>query len=159
MSKRSRVLIAAIPAILCMAMIFCFSSENADISSNTSGTLITKLLTLFRPGFSDLAPETQNDMIAALQFWVRKGAHFSVYTLLGALWMLPVSRCTVYPKRRAVWSWLFATAYAATDELHQYFVPGRSCELRDVCIDSAGALLGVLIVSLISAVIQRKRAR
>lgn len=46
----------------------------------------------------------------------------------------------------ALVSWIICTLYAGTDELHQYFVPGRACSLRDVCIDSAGALLGVLIM-------------
>lgn len=34
--------------------------------------------------------------------------------------------------------------YAASDELHQYFVPGRACQLRDVVIDGLGVLIGVL---------------
>lgn len=38
-----------------------------------------------------------------------------------------------------------AVLYAAADEFHQRFVPGRSGQLRDVCIDGAGALLGVLM--------------
>lgn len=46
----------------------------------------------------------------------------------------------------ALVSWIICTLYAGTDEFHQYFVPGRACSLRDVCIDSAGAILGVLIM-------------
>ena len=38
---------------------------------------------------------------------------------------------------------LIATAYAATDELHQVFVPGRSAEFTDVLLDSLGALAGI----------------
>ena len=41
-------------------------------------------------------------------------------------------------------SWLIGTAYAVTDEFHQSFVPGRSCEFRDIVIDSCGVLTGVL---------------
>jgi len=39
--------------------------------------------------------------------------------------------------------------YAVTDEIHQSFVPGRSCELRDVLIDSVGVLTGVTILWLL----------
>ena len=46
-------------------------------------------------------------------------------------------------------AWIIGTAYAVTDEIHQHFVPGRSCELRDICIDSAGVLCGVLITLLL----------
>ena len=38
---------------------------------------------------------------------------------------------------------LIATAYAATDEVHQVFVPGRSAEFTDVLLDSLGALVGI----------------
>lgn len=44
-------------------------------------------------------------------------------------------------------SWAFGTLYAVTDEFHQMFVPGRSCEIRDMCIDSCGVATGVLIGS------------
>lgn len=36
---------------------------------------------------------------------------------------------------------LLAIIYGAGDELHQYFVPGRTCALDDVCLDSVGVLL------------------
>lgn len=45
--------------------------------------------------------------------------------------------------RTAPVAWLIATAYAATDEVHQLFVPGRGGQVTDVLLDSAGALLGV----------------
>ncbi len=36
--------------------------------------------------------------------------------------------------------------YAVSDEIHQYFVPGRAMQTRDVLIDTAGVLLGICIV-------------
>ena len=53
---------------------------------------------------------------------------------------------------------LAATVYAASDEIHQAFVPGRGSAVTDVLLDSAGALCGILIVCLIvRAVCQRKK--
>ena len=53
-----------------------------------------------------------------------------------------------------------ATAvYAATDEIHQLFVAGRSGRFSDVCIDSAGALAGVLVFALLVRIVKRVRAR
>ena len=42
-------------------------------------------------------------------------------------------------------SWMICIAYAASDELHQFFSPGRSPQIRDVVIDSFGALAGILL--------------
>ena len=53
---------------------------------------------------------------------------------------------------------LAAAVYAASDEIHQAFVPGRGPAVTDVLLDSAGALCGILIVCLIvRAVCQRKK--
>lgn len=52
-------------------------------------------------------------------------------------------------KKNRLLCWCAGTAYAATDEFHQLFVPGRSCQFRDVCIDSAGILTGIVLFSLI----------
>ena len=37
--------------------------------------------------------------------------------------------------------------YAISDEIHQYFVPGRSAEIRDVLIDVLGANIGILLIN------------
>ena len=39
-------------------------------------------------------------------------------------------------------AWTIASAYAATDEWHQSFVPGRSADLHDWYADAIGALIG-----------------
>jgi VanZ family protein len=40
---------------------------------------------------------------------------------------------------------LFAALYAATDETHQIFVPGRNASVRDVLLDTFGAGLGLAV--------------
>ncbi len=49
-----------------------------------------------------------------------------------------------------------ASAYAATDELHQRFVPGRESKLSDVLIDASGAGLGLVVAGYID---RRSRQR
>ena len=44
--------------------------------------------------------------------------------------------------------WAAGTLFAVTDEIHQIYVSGRSCEFRDILIDSCGVALGVLLVRL-----------
>jgi len=39
-----------------------------------------------------------------------------------------------------------ATLYAASDEIHQYFVPSREARFGDVMLDATGAALGLLVI-------------
>lgn len=69
-----------------------------------------------------------------------KVVHFSVYGLLGTL------VCRVGNGRAGAW-WALAavSAYGATDEWHQSFVPGRYAELEDWIADTAGAAVAILL--------------
>ena len=55
--------------------------------------------------------------------------------------------------------WFIAALYAASDEIHQLFVPGRSGQLSDVILDSAGALAGVAAFTVLWWLINRRKAR
>jgi VanZ family protein len=68
---------------------------------------------------------------------LRKLAHFGEYAVLGLLLVRAFGR---EPLAAAA-----GVAYAATDELHQHFVRGRHAAFRDVAIDSAGVLAGLLL--------------
>lgn len=41
---------------------------------------------------------------------------------------------------------LYCIVYGATDEIHQYFVPGRSCDIFDWIADTTGTLLGAAFI-------------
>ena len=118
--------------LLLMLFIFCQSALPADLSQQESGAVV-RLLAGFLHADESL-----------ISFCVRKGAHFLEYLFLGVSLFLTVRDLR---KRASFWiPWAIGTLYAITDELHQYFVPGRSCELRDVLIDACGAAAGVAIV-------------
>ena len=132
-----------------MAFIFIQSALPADLSREESGRVVDLIVRLFQ-GVLPIDRET-------LSFAVRKGAHFTEYMILGCFmvpaveeWMPPDQAQMPDPAwRNRFISWLAGTLYAVTDEIHQSFVPGRSCELRDIAIDGCGVLTGVLIVSLV----------
>ena len=79
-----------------------------------------------------------------LSFLIRKGAHFSVFALLGILLFIAfyVNRQRLFSS--AIISFLIGSAYGVFDELHQYFVPGRSCQVTDMAIDASGVLTAIL---------------
>ncbi|MFQ8632799.1 MAG: VanZ family protein, partial [Intestinibacter bartlettii] len=45
--------------------------------------------------------------------------------------------------------------YAISDEIHQYFVPGRACQFRDVMIDSCGALFGIAVIVILKKMVNK----
>jgi VanZ family protein len=73
----------------------------------------------------------------------RKLIHFGEYAVLCFLWWRALASVTT-PRRAALLAFLIASAYAATDELHQTFVEGRHGNAVDWLIDSAGAALVAL---------------
>ena len=151
--KNRRFLIAA---VIWMVVIFCFSARPGPDSSKDSSRVGRLILTIVKPGFRSLPPEEQYAMAAAISHPVRKAAHATEYAILGILYF-----GTLYRERRetcsgragslriALLSWVLAVCYAASDEIHQYFVPDRACALSDVFIDGTGALGGVLLFVLI----------
>jgi VanZ family protein len=68
---------------------------------------------------------------------LRKIAHAAEYAVLGALLLRATGRAGL-----AV---ALGTLYAASDEIHQSFVPGRSGRPLDVAIDALGVVCGVLV--------------
>ena len=67
---------------------------------------------------------------------LRKLAHTVEYAILGALLLRALGR--------ELPALLVGVAYAASDELHQHFVPGRRGAPLDVLIDAVGVALGIL---------------
>ena len=73
---------------------------------------------------------------------MRKSAHFLEYT--GLCLLLSFACAATWGRRYTAVSLPIASLYAITDEVHQRFVPGRSCQATDWAIDTAGAALGLL---------------
>ena len=162
MAKQKKILaviLTLIPVLALMITIFSFSAQEASTSDRTSGGIVSRVIALLYPHFGEIPEEEQKQIVHIFSFLVRKCAHLSEYLLLGAALAVHVKaisacRSLRHPK---LLSWLVGTLYAASDELHQRFVPGRSGEAADVLLDSFGVLLGVLLVGLIHALWKKRR--
>ena len=75
---------------------------------------------------------------------IQKGMHVVVYAILCCLWLWAMdSRWT---KAGVASALCLTTAYAAVDEFHQTFTPGRFGSPLDVALDAAAAALAVVMV-------------
>lgn len=145
-----------VPALLMMYIIFSFSAQNGAASSNLSYKVSHRAIAIAdRTLDLELTDQQIARCISRIHYYVRKIAHFTEYFLLAVCVAFPLY---VYGIRGI---WLVAAAgilcvgFAALDELHQYFVSGRNCSVRDVIIDSCGSFAGILFVR-ISGYIGRK---
>ena len=123
-------------SLLLMAAIFYFSDMPAPQSSSVSKPIAES---------TGLSQKT-----------VRKIAHLTCFFLLsGSLYGF----FSTFRKLRRPYLFSYPTTviYAVTDEIHQHFVEGRSCELRDVLIDAAGALLFLLLWWAVLQFLRRKK--
>ena len=152
--------IACLLLVLHMVIIFGLSNQNAEESSGTSGRIIRAVVGFVIPDFDEMQPEKQNEIVASLQFIVRKSAHFVSYSILGVLSFLNVATINKLSLlHKFLISLGFSIIYSITDEIHQLYIPGRSGEIRDVCIDSLGALTGIALCILIYLIILKIQNR
>lgn len=156
--------IYALFVVCVLITIFNFSNEVADKSSGTSARVIEGTIKLVEP---KITQEKLNMKIEILQPIFRKCAHFTLYAILGFFTYNFVRTIKGNNTKNnenttkiyLIASQVFCTTYSLTDEIHQMFIPGRSCELRDILIDSIGSFVGILIcivfLRLVNTIVQK----
>ncbi|MCQ2449596.1 MAG: VanZ family protein [Clostridia bacterium] len=143
--------------VMWMLLIFLLSAQNAAASGKTSGGFSKILFSVLCPGFADFSAEKQAEIASLYSKLIRKAAHCFVYFVLGGLslgtvcsfWRFKLPKC-------ALTAISFCFLYAATDEFHQRFVPGRSGEIGDVLLDGTAATVAIAVFCLL---IYRHRKR
>ena len=127
------------PLLIWLGVIFV-GSTNLMSAEHTSRFVVPFLLWL-KPGMS---PHT----IWVILVVMRKCAHVAEYVVLAlllwrALRSVPILRTKTLMVFAAVV--LGCALFAASDEFHQTFFKSRTPSVRDVLLDIAGAILGLLI--------------
>lgn len=165
MTEKNRFKLHLTLTILVMAFIFFQSSLTGLMSGRESGFLveiISGFLSWVQTGpLAGVLPAPLLEALdadpASIGFAVRKCAHFTEYLVLGICLMLTcrdVGMGSAPPWSWPAFAWVIGTVFAGTDEIHQLFVTDRSGEIRDVMIDSAGVLVGVIL----TVIVTRRRA-
>jgi VanZ family protein len=131
-----------LPTLLWLGAIAWFSTDTFS-AEHTRGILWKIVHLLWGP--------ISQEQFNTLHFFVRKGAHFTVYGILSAFAFYSW-RATLPARQRWTFLWsglaLALTLLAAgLDEFHQGFVPSRTSSPRDVALDLVGALCFQIIIA------------
>lgn len=143
-------------SVICMIFIFVMSSRDAVVSTQDSQTIGRVIAGFWISDFDKMDGMQQQLIVDNLDFVVRKAAHateFAVLTLFLIFTLgkefVAVDRSIEEMARVRISSYknaFFVSAiYAVSDEIHQIFVAGRACQLRDVLIDCLGALVMIIL--------------
>lgn len=146
-------------AVLWMTVIFVYSAQHAEQSSQNSAGIVDRIIEWTCPDYQDLSAEEQLKINNTITLIVRKGAHMGEYAVLAILLYAMCTTLKLFskPRMNCLMPFGVTVLFAATDELHQRFVPGRSGELRDILIDACGAALGILIACGVAKMIRRMK--
>ena len=163
--------------IVWMMLIYLFSSMNGVESHQKSKELIKKVVpsnnmaTIEPPVQKENSQNTaisnkngneeikqiksKKQIINDLDGPIRKLAHACEYAILAILIMLLIFKIKRAQKLKySLVSLFLCFLYACTDEFHQRFVPGRGSQFSDVLIDTAGSLIGIILIWIIIGIIK-----
>lgn len=149
--KEQIKIIKLILIVIWMIVVFNFSNQCGTESSGTSGKVTRVIVNIITKD----KEEPNKQAMERIEKVVRKGAHYTIYTVGGFLIMNYTYSMEKTKKQKILGSLLFGAFYATTDEIHQYFVPGRSARLFDVGIDTLGVLTGILIYLVLRKLIDK----
>lgn len=127
--RKIYITISAILVVAVAVIIFYLSAQNGEESSSTSG-FFTKLI-------EAIIGQPPNEA------FIRTLAHFCEFTALGFLMCNFIF--ALKDKLKPLFSIMFSFIYAVSDEIHQYFIPERACQLTDLAIDICGIVSGVAV--------------
>ena len=144
-----KILLAALPMVAAMVVIFVFSGSAGGMSSAQSNAVGEWLLGVL--GIEIPPGQSASDVDIFWGFTVRKCAHVFLYFCLGASAVLFVAALSAKalpqwrPSISAGGAVIISFLYACLDELHQSFVAGRDGTFADVGIDAIGFVLASLL--------------
>ena len=147
-----------IPAVIIMCIIFTFSAKTAIESDDSSLQIANVIIGIYEKSSGNITDMSQKqELLLQVDHIVRKMSHGLEYAVLAVFVAFHLGVCDLKRWKLFFTTILFSGTYACTDEFHQLFVAGRSCQLTDVMIDATGATIGA--TCFIILLILQKRIR
>ncbi len=137
--KLSRTQIVALSwiAVAIMAVVIFWMSANSGESVNNEMGIVSTTKKALADGAKAVSGRDVD---------VSPVGHFTEYLIFGAL-LFNALRLHLGVNRTLTLALVvgIASVYGVTDEFHQIFVPGRSCDPADWAVDTIAALCGALL--------------
>ena len=149
-----RKIIKIFIVLLCMIIIFSFSSDDDKASDKKSDGVIISVAKLIKR--NNLSKKEKIKYINKYVVFVRKGAHFIIYFALGLSLISLIREYRILDLKAILIALLIAILYACSDEFHQLFISGRSGQISDIFLDSFGSFIGISIYYLIYKIRSKK---
>jgi|SRR5665213_659291 len=131
-----------LPVLFWMALIF---TASADTQSYRHSSIY------FEPLLRWLFPQMPPTQVEAIHHIFRKSCHLAEYAILAWLFWRAIRKPVKNDPRPWLWpeaglALALVFTYAASDELHQVFVPTRTAHVTDVLIDTTGGAAALLLL-------------
>jgi VanZ family protein len=141
-----------------MVIIYSFSAKPVDNSNESSLSIASTILSAYENIIDPIQKqEVRMDILESINHVVRKGAHFTEYAVLAISLIIHLLAWKFQGMKLFTISVAISAVYAATDEFHQTFVPGRAGMMKDVLLDTMGAATGALLFLLFLGVLEKRR--
>lgn len=131
--KKLRIALSVLLALACAGLIFWFSAQSGEASAQMSSSVMNPISRLLIALFGEAAHTV-----------LRKCAHFILYAALMFLTCNAFFQARSEGRLSLYAPFVVSVLYAVSDEIHQYFVPGRACRLYDIGVDALGCVVGGL---------------
>lgn len=126
-------------------IIYLFSNQAGIKSINTSDKFASKIIDkVCEVTNKEITPKEKKKLIVKTRFTVRKIAHFTLYFTLGIIVYLLLISLNV--KHSIILSIVICFLFGCIDEIHQYFVPGRTARIYDCIVDTLGSMASIYIL-------------
>lgn len=128
-----------------MGLIFFLSQQTGEQSGGLSNQIADSILRVF-------GQKDNSSLLNSFESMLRVIAHGSAFFGLAILVSIAFRQIQIIDLPNGIITLIFCLLYAASDEWHQSFVPGRSNEWSDFFTDGAGIILAILILQVFWAV-------
>ena len=148
--------------ILSIGGMYYFSSQNGSVSGNQSQIVVNIIdkvrdkVTLKNQNLIKVQTKIYDKLrkLGSKSYIVRKMAHFIIYALIGISLLLFMYVFSKKLMLSSIIAFILSVTYACYDEYRQISIPGRSGSIKDVFIDSCGALTGIILTFSIILIIK-----